>query len=740
MRPENLCLGCMSERVEGAVCPVCSWNHGQEQESALYLPPGSILHGKYLIGRVLGIGGFGITYLAFDLVLNIKLCIKEFLPKELATRAPGQSEISIYTGENQNHFQYGLEKFLEEAQALAKFVDHPGIVSVRDYFKGNNTAYLVMLYVAGMTFRDYLKKNNDKIDYQTALNILMPVMDALREVHKTGLLHRDIAPDNIYITQDGQVRLLDFGAARYSMGKHSKSLSVILKPGYAPEEQYRSKGKQGAWTDLYAVAATFYRAITGIRPIESNDRKEEDTLVPPSRAGVSLPPHAEAALLKAMSIRAADRFQCMKEFQQALLEEPTIDPPTPTLPGPTTEPTPIGDDEEPTPVAPKPTKSIESKKETEEPSVEDPIPLVTEPTAGTGPQGEEKKPPRGKKITKGLKIGLWVGLAVILVLTVGIPLFLKNLMVGRLYVNVLPRDAIIRIDRKSSWGGIGYDGGSYHYEDGVKLPVDEYRLEVSGSGYTHETMYPKIVYGKDTRLKITLHLKKLTNNLGMEFVCIKPGWFEREGHTVSLKQYYYLQTTEVTQGQWRAVMGKNPSVQKDCGDNCPVTKVSWEDVQEFIRELNRKEKSNKYRLPTEAEWEYACHALSLHWGTSQPPFSTGKCLSTNQANYNGDYPFEGCTKGESRKKPLPVAGFSPNVWGLHDMHGNVFEYCADWYGEYSSYSESDPKGPSSGSERIIRGGSFASKAASCRSATRSAVPPDKKFSDVGFRLAITPES
>ena len=326
MNSENYCMGCMSERIEGAVCPKCGWNHGQGQESGLYLPVGSILHDRYLIGRVLGSGGFGITYLARDLLLNSKLCIKEFLPTDLATRAQGQSEVSIYTGEKQKHFQFGLEKFLEEARVLAKFEKHPGVVTVRDFFEGNNTAYLVMLYEEGTTFGEYLKANNGKIGYETALKIMMPVMDALREVHKAGLLHRDIAPDNIYITQGGQVKLLDFGAARYSMGEQNKSLSVILKHGYAPEEQYRSRGKQGAWTDIYAVAATFYRAITGIRPLASNDRMEEDTLALPSREGVTIPPRAEAALLKAMSVRAADRLQSMEEFQQALMEEP---PPPP---------------------------------------------------------------------------------------------------------------------------------------------------------------------------------------------------------------------------------------------------------------------------------------------------------------------------------------------------------------------------------------------------------------------------
>lgn len=221
---------------------------------------------------------------------------------------------------------------------LAKFVNHPGIVSVRDYFKENNTAYLVMLYLEGITLKEYLEKRGGKIDYATALKIMMPVMDALRELHKIDMLHRDISPDNIYITGEGQVKLLDFGAARYAMGEHSRSLSVVLKPGYAPEEQYRSKGKQGPWTDIYAVGATLYKAITGTLPPEALDRLDEDTLELPSQNGIRIIPRAEQALLKAMSVRAGGRFQDMETFQQALMEENTVEDAGLQEPEPESEP------------------------------------------------------------------------------------------------------------------------------------------------------------------------------------------------------------------------------------------------------------------------------------------------------------------------------------------------------------------------------------------------------------------
>lgn len=319
MDPKNLCLACMYDKGENQICPVCGWDENREFPVGQNLPPGTILQNKYLIGRVLGQGGFGITYLAWDMDLNIKLAIKEYLPRDFATRSLGETEVSLYTGDSSRFFEEGREKFLEEARTLARFEEHPNIVSVRDFFRENKTAYFAMSYIEGVTIKEYLKKAPDnQLDFSTALAIMMPVMDALAEVHSAGILHRDISPDNIFITDKGVVKLLDFGAARQALGEHSKSLSVVLKPGYAPEEQYRSKGNQGPWTDIYAVGATIYRMITGRVPPESLDRLAREELIPPSQLGVVLPPAGEAALLKALAVLANDRFHNIREFQQAL--------------------------------------------------------------------------------------------------------------------------------------------------------------------------------------------------------------------------------------------------------------------------------------------------------------------------------------------------------------------------------------------------------------------------------------
>ena len=339
MELTDLCMGCMEENINQVTeCPQCGWVEGTEPASPLFLPPRTILEGKYLIGRVLGQGGFGITYLAWDINLNIKLAIKEFFPQDLASRAAGHSQVSAYSGSMGSQYNYGLDKFLQEARTLAQFEGHPNIVSVRDFFKANGTAYFVMSYVEGITLKDHLANTGGKLPIDQARGIIMPVLDALKEVHKVNVLHRDISPDNIFINQKGQVILIDFGAARQAIGEKGRSLSIILKPGYAPEEQYRSKGVQGPWTDIYAVGATLFHLVTGQQPPEALERLVEDSMQSPSELGAVLSENEELALYKALAVRAGDRFQAVEEFQAALMGEPAsfiITAPIPTAPAAT---------------------------------------------------------------------------------------------------------------------------------------------------------------------------------------------------------------------------------------------------------------------------------------------------------------------------------------------------------------------------------------------------------------------
>ena len=190
--------------------------------------------------------------------MDMKVAIKEYLPDTIAYRTPGATLMSTYAGEKHDAYQLGAEKFYEEARTIAKFNGHPNIINVQQFFYENNTAYFVMEYIEGIDLKKYATQKGGKLNEQEVLKIILPIVDALIVVHSVGVLHRDISPDNIYITNDGTVKLLDFGAAGQVLGEHSKSLSVILKPGFAPIEQYQTKGKQGPWTDVYALAATMY--------------------------------------------------------------------------------------------------------------------------------------------------------------------------------------------------------------------------------------------------------------------------------------------------------------------------------------------------------------------------------------------------------------------------------------------------------------------------------------------------
>ncbi|MCI9590228.1 MAG: PASTA domain-containing protein [Lachnospiraceae bacterium] len=313
------CMGCMEEfEDQFDICPYCGYVKGTPAREAYHIIPGTVLHERYIIGKVLGFGGFGITYLGYDRLLNMKVAIKEYMPSEFSTRMPTQTVVTVYSGEKEEQFQAGLKNIIEEAKRLAKFQNEPDIVHVFDCFQENNTAYIIMEYLEGETLKERLQKAG-KLPLEEAMPIVLTVLMALQKVHKEGIIHRDVAPDNIYLLNDGGVKLCDFGASRYATTKYSKSLSVIIKPGYAPEEQYRSRGDQGPWTDVYALAATFYKMLTGVTPEDAMERKAKDNVKRPSKMGVQIPKNIETAIMNAMNVKIADRTQSAMEFEQELL-------------------------------------------------------------------------------------------------------------------------------------------------------------------------------------------------------------------------------------------------------------------------------------------------------------------------------------------------------------------------------------------------------------------------------------
>lgn len=332
---QRRCLNCFnlfdivySDKEESEVCPYCGYCEGTPPKELYHLYPGvGLYNNRYVIGTCIGFGGFGITYKAWDNVLETVVAVKEYYPTGLVQRVPGKPQVIIYTGESKEEYMQGLERFLDEAKNMAKFVDNPNIVHVDAFFEENNTAYLVMEYLPGMTLKSYLKSKGGRIGCEEVIPIADAVITALKEIHAGGIIHRDISPDNIMLCNDGRIKLLDFGAARFSDADQERTRSIILKPGFAPPEQYQAKSKQGPWTDIYALCATVYRAITGVLPDESVNRVIEDTVQSPIQIYSDIPERISNTVMKGMSIYPEIRFSNVDELKKALDGEKKVKEP-----------------------------------------------------------------------------------------------------------------------------------------------------------------------------------------------------------------------------------------------------------------------------------------------------------------------------------------------------------------------------------------------------------------------------
>ncbi len=314
------CFYCMEEYDEDldVICPFCGNDVVSPTNDSNCLSAGSVLKQRYVLGRVLGDGGFGITYIGYDKALKRKVAVKEFFPNECATRQSGDTQVTPLSGERGERYMNGLKSFQEEAQRLANLGSVEGVVNVYDVFADNGTAYIVMEYLSGDTVAQMVEKSKS-LGFGKTMNIIVPVLRSLVKIHKAGIIHRDISPQNIIRTKEGKIVLIDFGAARQNSFSMSKSVSIILKQGYAPIEQYDNKLEQNSWTDVYAVAATMYYMLTGVTPDFANSRLLTDTLVPISELKEGLPPQLDGFLQKALAVRPEDRTQTAQELLDQLM-------------------------------------------------------------------------------------------------------------------------------------------------------------------------------------------------------------------------------------------------------------------------------------------------------------------------------------------------------------------------------------------------------------------------------------
>lgn len=319
------CMNCMKEYEEGpAKCPRCGYVRGTRPREIYHLYPEMELADRYIIGTVVGFGGFGVLYRAWDRKLEHMVAIKEYYPAGMVTRIPGQKEVILYTGKKNDEYKNGLTRFLDEARNTARFSSNPNIVNVFDFFEENGTAYMVMEFLEGVSLKEYISRAGGRLPWQQAVEIGLRIIDALKDVHGAKILHRDLSPDNVFMCDDGKIKLLDFGAARFTGLDDEKTRTIVLKMGFAPPEQYRSKSQQGPCTDIYALGATLYRAITGLTPDESVNRQdsinhnEGDTLKPMSQFVEGIPQYLDNAVLRAMALEPTLRFQNVQQMADAL--------------------------------------------------------------------------------------------------------------------------------------------------------------------------------------------------------------------------------------------------------------------------------------------------------------------------------------------------------------------------------------------------------------------------------------
>ena len=657
------------------------------------LKQGTLLQGgKYKIEATLGQGTFGITYLGTArLTLNgglgareivTKVAIKEFFMCEMNVRDRDGKTVE---GSSSSVFTNYRHRFRREAENLAK-LDHPNIIRVYDVFDENGTTYYSMEYVEGITLDAYIQQHHP-LPEADAVAILGRVCSALSFMHEQRMLHLDLKPKNIMCSSKGEVFLIDFGLSKQfgANGEPESSTTIGAgTPGYAPIEQANpiKDGTFPATLDIYALGATMYKTLTGQRPPVATDVLNEGFPLEPL---VQL--HRSPSLIKViaccMSPMKKDRYQTVADLLRAYPPLAAEDEKTEIKED--TEAT-ILDDvqpvEHPTGGAPVPPPIVEEKVSAKltpkkvEPVVEPKV--IVEPT----PPAPPKKPSTIKDL-------LWFVLAGLIVIL---------LVFGGL--------SITRCTNNHSSG----DHNANNTVVDIPQPADP-TLDITVNGVTFTMVR---VEGGTFTMGATAEQKD--------------AWYEEKpAHRVTLSDYYIGQT-EVTQALWEAVMGETPTSDDQwgpewgLGDNYPAYFISYYDVLSFISKLNSLT-GRTFRMPTEAEWEYAARGGNKSKGYL---YSGGNTMDN-----------VGWYEDNSDIINHPVAQKSANELGLYDMSGNVWEWCSDWYGDYSSSPQTNPTGPSTGSYRVLRGGGCGYRAWNCRVAYRRSHSPSVRYCDYGVRLALS---
>ncbi|MEE3429019.1 MAG: protein kinase [Ruminococcus sp.] len=318
---KELCINCFKPTGGEEVCMNCGFVQKDKPRQLSHLYPHTVIGGRYVIGTVINNGGLAVVYKAYDLKLETVVAIKELFPTQnsIVSRVPGTLNVLPVNEEREQQFINIKQKFIAEAQTIAGFTNCGSIVHIYNIFEENNTAYIVMEYLEGVTLRKFLENNENILDFDTAMSIMLPVMEALKAVHNKGIVYRDVTPDNIFICDDNRVKLIDFSSACFSNKEKTYDNNEITKsPGFTPPELYRTNGKAGEYTDIYSAGAVLYSLVTGKIPEESTSRQEKDKLESPGKQGVKLPSYADKSIMKAMALREGARFKHMDDFIRAV--------------------------------------------------------------------------------------------------------------------------------------------------------------------------------------------------------------------------------------------------------------------------------------------------------------------------------------------------------------------------------------------------------------------------------------
>lgn len=319
----QICFHCFKKKGNDDVCPYCGYMEGAQLQQAYQLVPGTILHKRYIIGVSIGIGGFGITYSGYDTKLHLKVAVKEFYPAGLVNRADGERKVGVFSGTKEREFRRQHDRFLEEARNMALFSKDQDIINVYDFFEENDTAYIIMEYVDAPLLKDRLKEG--RLSEEEACGYMQALLQALDKVHRQGIIHKDISPDNLFLTGKDSIKLFDFGAAKFHGTETERTVSVVVKSGYTPPEQYSSENEQGVYMDIYAAGAVFYEMLTGEKPMDALDRIAEDNLNKPGGFPVKIEEYLERIVLKAMALDPKMRFQSAEQMQMALLNHKKVE-------------------------------------------------------------------------------------------------------------------------------------------------------------------------------------------------------------------------------------------------------------------------------------------------------------------------------------------------------------------------------------------------------------------------------